>query len=66
MAHFVVQSSIRKAIKEQGRRLGKDYLASLDSVVYDIIRRSCVVHNGGKKTLDASILAHVVRAIGVR
>ena len=62
MAAYIVVSKVKKLAKEYGKRVGKDYLASLDQQISEWVRRSCVLHNGSKKTLDASVAMFSRRA----
>jgi len=62
MAHYLKPSAVKALARERGRRVGRDFMASLDGAIQDLLERACSIHNGGKITLDASILAHCYRA----
>jgi len=59
-AAYVVTSRVRALAKENGKRLGAGFLNALDSHIQDIVDKACTVHNGGKKTLDATVAAYVI------
>ncbi len=52
-------SNIKKLAKEQNKRVGKDFLNSLDVFIYEKILKACRVHNGGKKTLDSDVASYI-------
>lgn len=56
---YLNQAAVRKLIKENGKRSSQEYLLALDDLVRSRTNAACRVHNGGKKTLDASVLGHV-------
>ena len=57
---YIRESGIRKILKEEGKRASKEYMHELDLELYKIVRRCCRVHNGGKKTVDLTVLSHVM------
>jgi hypothetical protein len=60
---FIKASSIRKEVRlVHGKRVSKDFLESLDRLVERKIRQASQEHNGGKKTLDASVAAYILGA----
>jgi hypothetical protein len=56
---IINQMQIRKRAKEHGRRVSMSYLMALNSLLERKIEESCRVHNGGKITLDDSVVSHV-------
>lgn len=59
MARYVVVSNVKKLAKENGRRVGKDFIGMLDRKIEQVIRKACDQHNGGKVTLDSSLAEYV-------
>jgi len=59
MARFLNVKAVREACKENGRRVGKDFLSLLDEHIQESLRLACEVHNGGKKTLGADVAGYV-------
>lgn len=62
MARYLVVSNVKKLAKQNQRRVGKDFLSTLDAQIEEWIVRACQIHNGGKRTLDASLAAYSRRA----
>jgi len=56
---YVVQSAVRALIKENGKRCSEEFLLALDDLVRRKVVAACKQHNGGIKTLDATVLGHV-------
>jgi hypothetical protein len=56
---FLKVSGVRKRIKHNGKRVSEEFILALDAFIRRKIDAACRVHNGGKKTLDASIAGHV-------
>jgi hypothetical protein len=52
-------AAIKQLAKAGGRRVGSDFLFALDSLVRRKVEAACRTHNGGKKTLDATIAGFV-------
>lgn len=50
---------VKALIKQLGRRSGDEFILLLDKYVEKKIKQACEVHNGGKKTLDATVAGHV-------
>lgn len=57
--HYIKQAQVKAAVKAEGKRISQEALKNLDAQVHAIIRRACAIHNGGRKTIDATVLAHV-------
>lgn len=47
-------------VKSHGKRTSKEFLAALDRLIERKVKESVAEHNGGKKTLDASLAAYVI------
>ena len=58
--HYLKAATIRKLIKSHGKRTSAEFLASLDRWVEDKVTTACKEHNGGKKTLDASLALYML------
>lgn len=56
---YLNQSAVRKLVKENGKRSSAEFLMALDDLVRSRVNAACKVHNGGRATLDASVLGHV-------
>lgn len=56
---FLKASAVKSAAKSHGKRVNDDFILNLDAKVGELIVSACGVHNGGRKTLDAIVGAHV-------
>ena len=62
--HYIKASSVKKEAKLiHGKRVSKEFLYALDLLVERKLREACKEHNGGKKTLDASLAAYIIGGI---
>lgn len=53
---FINVKHIKDYVKsEYGKRVGRDFLLAVDSMVKKKIDKAGKVHNGGKKTLDGGV-----------
>lgn len=53
---YINVKGIKDYVKQEyGKRVGKDFLLAVDSMVKKKIDRACKVHNGGKKTLNGVV-----------
>ena len=52
-------SSVKKRIQSKGRRPSAQFIHLLDKKVERLVDAACKVHNGGKKTLDATVAGHI-------
>jgi histone H3/H4 len=59
---YIRPAAVRRAAKEAGKRVSKEYLEALDRYVGRAIERALAEHNGGRKTLCATIAAHTLGA----
>ena len=57
---YIKTAAIRKAVKAAGKRTSTEYLDALDRYVERAVQRAIAEHNGGKKTIDASVAGHVL------
>jgi len=48
-------AAVRTLVNREGKRVGKDFLLSLDIHIEQKLLAACKVHNGSKKTLDSSV-----------
>lgn len=55
---FIIASAVKKLVHDKDRRCAPEFLEALDSAVSALVRKACESHNGGAKTLDASVLSN--------
>jgi hypothetical protein len=58
-AQYIRIAAVKARAKEHGKRCSAEYLLALDDLVRSKIEAACRVHNGGRKTLDATVAGHV-------
>jgi hypothetical protein len=58
--NYVKSSTVRKFAKSHGKRVSSDFLVALDRYVEAKVLIAAKEHNGGKKTLDASVAAFIL------
>ncbi len=63
MAHFLQETKVKELVHERGKRVSKEYLAALDSLVNDLVEGSCKVFNGGSSQLTPLVLNHALKGI---
>jgi len=56
---FLNAAAVKKAIQENGRRAGREFLVALDEHVEHKILAACRTRNGTKITLDRSVAQHL-------
>lgn len=56
---YIKAHKVKALIKSNGRRTSPEFLLLLDQKVEALVNKACQVHNGGKKTLDATVAGHV-------
>lgn len=56
---YVRASAVRSIARDAGKRVSPEFLLALDDHVRSRLNAACRVHNGGKKTLDATVLGFV-------
>lgn len=57
---YIKTSSIKKFAKTHGKRVSSDFLAALDRWVENKVLLASKEHNGGKKTMDASLAGYIL------
>jgi hypothetical protein len=57
---YIRPSIVRRLVKANGKRLSQAFLYALDSYIERKVIAACNEHNGGRKTLDASVAAYVI------
>lgn len=65
--NYVRASGVRKLVKREGKRCGRDFLAALDKYIYEKVLSCCRAWNGHKVTLNgglAEIILHEARQKG--
>jgi antitoxin component YwqK of YwqJK toxin-antitoxin module len=56
----IINKKMVKAIaKANGKRVGRSFLYAVEVFLHRKIKQACEVHNGGAKTLDATIAGYV-------
>lgn len=60
MLYYIKAKGIRDKVKGFNKRVSKDFLEALDRYVHEKIHACVVEHNGGKKTLDASLAVYML------
>lgn len=59
MARYIKPTLIRQLAHEHQRRISAAALDALDRYVASLVARAATVHNGGKRTIDATVVAFV-------
>lgn len=59
-AQFIKPAAVKALIKSHGKRTSKDFIEALDRYVERALARAAAEHNGGKKTVDASVAGYVL------
>ncbi len=59
--NYINVARIKKLAKQHNKRVGKDFLFSLDVFIEEKIIKSSQVHNGSKKTLDSSVFLYIFK-----
>jgi hypothetical protein len=57
---YIKPAAVKKLIKTHGKRTAAEFLLALDNYVERAIIRAASEHNGGKKTVDASVAGHTL------
>lgn len=57
---YIKPAAVKRLIKEHGKRTAHEFLLALDNYVERAVRRAATEHNGGKKTVDASVAGHTL------
>lgn len=53
---YIVNSKVKKFFHENNKRLSKDGLNALEVKFVDYMEKCCKTFNGGKKTVDATLV----------
>ena len=56
---LINNAAVKAMVKAEGKRTGKDFLSTLESLVLEKVKRAIAEHNGGAKTLDATLCLYV-------
>jgi len=59
-AQYIKPAAVKKLIKSHGKRTAAEFILALDAYVERAIIRAASEHNGGKKTVDASVAGHTL------
>lgn len=57
---YIKPAAVKRLIKTHGKRTAAEFLLALDNYVERAIVRAATEHNGGKKTVDASVAGHTL------
>lgn len=57
---YIKPAAVKKLIKSHGKRTASEFLLALDNYVERAVIRAVSEHNGGKKTVDASVAGHTL------
>jgi len=57
---YIKPAAVKKLIKSHGKRTAAEFLLALDNYVVRAVIRAAAEHNGGKKTVDASVAGHTL------
>jgi hypothetical protein len=57
---YIKTSSVKKFAKSHGKRVSAEFLSALDRWVENKVLLATKEHNGGKKTLDASLAGYIL------
>lgn len=53
--NYIKESAIKKKVNANGKRISKEVLEMLDEMVAAKLQKLIDTHNGGKKTIDATV-----------
>ena len=59
MARYIMPTRVRALAHEHDRRISAAALDALDRYVASLLDRAASVHNGGKRTIDATVIDFV-------
>ena len=60
MQYYIKANNIRAKASAYGKRVSKDFLEAFDRYVHDKLLDCLEEHNGGRKTLDASLASFML------
>lgn len=55
---YIRPAAIKRLAKQQGKRVGADFLLALDGYIERKIESAAAEHNGGRKTIDAALAGY--------
>lgn len=56
---FIRHGNVRAYINRQGKRCSREFLLLLEEFIARKLEAACLQHNGGRKTVDAGVIAVV-------
>lgn len=62
---YIRASGVRRIVKENEKRCGRDFLHALDTFLYEKIISMCKIHNGHRVTLDSTVAKVVLGEIKI-
>lgn len=60
--HYIRASGIRKLVKDNQKRCGRDFLHTLDTFIYELTMKCIKQFNGHKATLDSTVAELILKA----
>ena len=57
---YIKTAAIKLLAKGEGKRISLAALYMLDEKVGRLVNKACSVHNGGKKTIDETVMTHIL------
>ena len=60
MHYYIKAKNIKDKASGHGKRVSKDFLEAFERFVHDKLLDCLEEHNGGKKTLDASLASYML------
>lgn len=60
MLYYIKAKNIKGLASGHGKRVSKDFLEAFERYVHDKLLDCLEEHNGGKKTLDASLASYML------
>ncbi len=60
MQYYIKAKNIKGKASAYGKRVSKDFLEAFERFVHDKLLDCLEEHNGGKKTLDASLASYML------
>jgi hypothetical protein len=60
MQYYIKAKNIRSKASAHNKRVSKDFLEAFERFVHDKLLDCLEEHNGGKKTLDASLASYML------
>ena len=57
---YLKRAAIKLLAKGEGKRISLAALYMLDEKVGRLVSKACQVHNGGKVTIDETVMTHIL------